>query len=142
MKTPQVVIDTNVLIAAQRSQRGASSKLMSLVGTGRFDIHVSVPLVLEYEEVLLRQRLELGLTQADVANIVDALCALATPHAIYFLWRPYLHDRKDELILELAVAARCDYIITYNKRDFSGVETFGIRVIDPRTFLQEIGELT
>jgi putative PIN family toxin of toxin-antitoxin system len=112
MKTPQVVIDTNVLIAAQRSQRGASSKLMSLVGTGRFDIHVSVPLVLEYEEVLLRQRLELRLTQADVANIVDALCALATPHEIYFLWRPYLHDRKDELILELAVAAHCDYIIT------------------------------
>jgi len=74
MKTPQVVIDTNVLIAAQRSQRGASSKLMSLVGMGRFDIHVSVPLVLEYEEVLLRQRLELRLTQADVANIVDALC--------------------------------------------------------------------
>jgi putative PIN family toxin of toxin-antitoxin system len=142
MKTPQVVIDTNVLIAAQRSQRGASSKLMSLVGTGRFDIHVSVPLVLEYEEVLIRQRLQLGLTQADVADIVDALCALATPHEIYFLWRPYLHDRKDELILELAVAARCDYIITYNKRDFSGVETFGIRVIDPRTFLQEIGELT
>jgi putative PIN family toxin of toxin-antitoxin system len=142
MTTPQVVIDTNVLIAAQRSQRGASSKLMSLVGTGRFDIHVSVPLVLEYEEVLIRQRLQLGLTQADVADIVDALCALATPHEIYFLWRPYLHDRKDELILELAVAARCDYIITYNKRDFSGVETFGIRVIDPRTFLQEIGELT
>ena len=142
MKTPQVVIDTNVLIAAQRSQRGASSKLMSLVGMGQFDIHVSVPLVLEYEEVLIRQRLQLGLTQADVADIVDALCALATPHEIYFLWRPYLHDRKDELILELAVAARCDYIITYNKRDFSGVETFGIRVIDPRTFLQEIGELT
>jgi len=142
MTTPQVVIDTNVLIAAQRSQRGTSSKLMSLVGTGRFDIHVSVPLVLEYEEVLLRQRLQLGLTQADVADIVDALCALATPHEIYFLWRPYLHDRKDELILELAVAAHCDYIITYNKRDFSGVETFGIRVIDPRTFLQEIGELT
>ena len=142
MTTPQVVIDTNVLIAAQRSQRGASSKLMLLVGTGRFDIHVSIPLVLEYEEVLLRQRLQLGLTQADVADIVDALCALATPHEIYFLWRPYLHDRKDELILELAVAARCDYIITYNKRDFSGVETFGIRVIDPRTFLQEIGELT
>jgi putative PIN family toxin of toxin-antitoxin system len=142
MKTPQVVIDTNVLIAAQRSQRGASSKLMSLVGTGRFDIHISVPLVLEYEEVLLRQRVQFGLTPADVADIVDALCALATPHEIYFLWRPYLHDRKDELILELAVAAHCDYIITYNKRDFSGVETFGIRVIDPRTFLQEIGELT
>jgi hypothetical protein len=40
------------------------------------------------------------------------------------------------------VAARCDYIITYNERDFSGVETFGIRVLDLRAFLQERGELT
>ena len=55
MPTPQIVIDTNVLVAAQRSKRGASAKLMSLVGTDRFDIHGSVPLVLEYEEVLLRE---------------------------------------------------------------------------------------
>jgi len=46
-----------------------------LVGTDCFDLHVSVPLVLEYEEVLLRYREELGLTQDDVADVVDALCA-------------------------------------------------------------------
>jgi putative PIN family toxin of toxin-antitoxin system len=141
MKTPQVVIDTNVVITAQRSKRGASAKLMSLIGTNRFDIHVSVPLVFEYEAILLQQREQLALTPEDVADVVDALCALALPHKIYFLWRPYLRDRKDELVLELAVAARCDYIITYNQRDFRGAELFGLRVIDPRAFLQEIGEL-
>jgi len=139
--TSQIVIDTNVLVAAQRSKRGASAKLISLVGTDRFDIHVSVPLVLEYEEVLLRQRAELNLTQEDVADLIDALCALATHQNIYFLWRPYLRDRKDELVLELAVAAQCDYIITYNQKDFGGADKFGIRVIGPRAFLQEIGEL-
>ena len=141
MPTSQIVIDTNVLVAAQRSKRGASAKLISLVGTDRFDIHVSVPLVLEYEEVLLRQRAELNLTQEDVADLIDALCALATHQNIYFLWRPYLRDRKDELVLELAVAAQCDYIITYNQKDFGGADKFGIRVIGPREFLQEIGEL-
>jgi predicted nucleic acid-binding protein len=90
---------------------------------------------------LLQQREQLALTPEDVADVVDALCALALPHKIYFLWRPYLRDRKDELVLELAVAARCDYIITYNQRDFRGAELFGLRVIDPRAFLQEIGEL-
>jgi predicted nucleic acid-binding protein len=69
------------------------------------------------------------------------MCALAIPHKIYFLWRPYLRDRKDELVLELAVTARCDYIITYNQRDFRGAEMFGIRIRDPRAFLQAIGEL-
>lgn len=141
MPTSRIVVDTNVLVAAQRSKRGASAKLISLVGTDRFDIHLSVPLVLEYEEVLLRDRAELELTQEDVADLIDALCALATHHKIYFLWRPYLRDRKDEMVLELAVAAQCDYIITYNQRDFSGADKFGIRVIGPRMFLQEIGEL-
>jgi len=138
---PQIVIDTNVLVTAQRSKRGASAKLLSLVGTGQFDIHVSVPLILEYEAVLRRYRAELGLTQEDVADLVDALCALAKHQKIYFLWRPYLRDRNDEMVLELAVAARCDSIVTYNHRDFRGAEKFGIRVVDARKFLQEIGEL-
>ena len=140
MSIPQVVIDTNVLIAAQRSKRGASSKLMSLIGTGLFDMHISVPLVLEYEAILLRQRAELQLTPEDVANLVDAMCALAIPHQIYFLWRPYLRDSNDELVLELAVTARCDAIITFNQQDFIGVHRFGIRVLDPGAFLSEIGE--
>jgi putative PIN family toxin of toxin-antitoxin system len=138
---PQIVIDTNVLVTAQRSKRGASARLISLLGTGRFDIHVSVPLVLEYEAVLLRYRAELKLTQEDVADVIDALCALAKHQKIYFLWRPYLRDQNDEMVLELAVAAQCEYIITYNQRDFRGADKFGIRVIDARTFRQEIGEL-
>jgi putative PIN family toxin of toxin-antitoxin system len=139
--TSQIVIDTNVLVTAQRSKRGASAKLLSLVGTGRFDIHLSVPLVLEYEAVLLRYRAELGLTQDEVTDVVNALCALAKHQKIYFLWRPYLRDRNDEMVLELAMAARCDYIVTYNQRDFSGADKFGICVIDARMFLHEIGEL-
>ncbi len=100
-----------------------------------------MPLMLEYEEVLSRQRLELGLSQQDVADLIDAICLLAEHQKIHFLWRPYLRDEKDELVLELAVAAGCDYIVTYNKRDFDGAEKFGMKVINPREFLIVIGEL-
>lgn len=141
VKLPQIVIDTNIIIAAQRSRRGASAKLMSLVGAGLFEVHVSVPLALEHEEVLLRQRIALGLSTEDVTNLVDALCTLAHHHKIYFLWRPGLRDKKDDLILEVAVAAGCGWIITYNQRDFAGAEKFGIRVVEPKGFLQEIGVL-
>ena len=142
MKVPNIVIDTNVIIAAQRSQRGASAKLISLVGTGLFEIHLSIPLVLEYEDVLARNRTTLGLSQDDVADLVDAFCALSTHHEkIHFRWRPFLPDRDDEFILDLAVVAQVDYIITYNKKDFAGVERFGIKISDPKTFLQEIGEI-
>ncbi len=45
------------------------------------------------------------------------------------------------MILDVAVKARCEYIITYNKRDFMGVERFGIQVMTSKEFLQKIGEL-
>ena len=141
MSLPQIVLDTNVVVSAQRSRRGASSKLLALVGTGAFDVHLSVPLVLEYEAVPTRQRIDLGLTPRDVEDVLDALCSLGVPHRIYYLWRPYLRDAGDEHVLELAVAARCDAIITHNVRDFAGAERFGVRVVGPRTFLQTIGAI-
>lgn len=141
MKVINIVLDTNVIISAQRSQRGASAKLMSLVDTGRFEIHISVSLTLEYEDVLRRQRSILRLTENDVTDLVDYLCAASHHHQIYFLWRPQLRDPGDELVLELAVAAKSDYIVTYNKKDFVGVDKFGIVVVTPKEFLQEIGEI-
>jgi predicted nucleic acid-binding protein len=130
-----------VIIAALRSKRGASSKLLSLLGTGLFDIHDSVPLVLEYEDVIQRQRASLGLSNRDVSDFINALCTSAQHHEIYFLWRPFLSDANDELILELAVSAQCDYIVTHNLSDFKDIEKFGIKAITPGEFLQIIGEV-
>ena len=140
MSVPRVVIDTNVIVSALRSQRGASALLLSLLGHGLFEMHISVPLALEYEDVLLRKRDELGLSSNDVVELVDSLCAVARRHdRIYFKWWPMLPDERDEHILDLAVKGQCHDIITYNVRDFSGVEKFGLRAIDPQTFLREIG---
>lgn len=141
MKTPDVVLDTNIIVAALRSKRGASNRLLSLIGTNRFEIHDSVALILEYEDVLHRYRTELGLSPDDVADFIDSLCSIAHHHEIYFLWRPTLSDENDELILELAVAARCEYIVTHNISDFKGIDRFGIQAITPREFLQMIREV-
>lgn len=141
MSIPNIVIDTNVVIAALRSKKGASFKLLSLVGTKRFKTHDSVALVLEYEDVIQRYRVELGLSQDDVSDLDDSLCALAKHHKIYFLWRPSLPDANDELILELAVSAQCDYIVTHNLSDFKGVEKFGVKAVTPGAFLRIIGEV-
>lgn len=141
MSVPHIVIDTNILVAALRSGRGASSKLLSLIGTQKFEIHDSVPLVLEYEDVLLRKMVELDLSQDEVSVLIDSLCALAHHHDIYFLWRPSLPDANDELILELAVSAKCDYIVTHNVADFQGSDKLGVRAVTPGEFLKIIGEV-
>ena len=142
MTVPEIVIDTNVIIAGLRSRNGSAFRLLELVGSGQFNIHLSVPLVLEYEEVLLRQLTNLTINASDIQNFIDFHCAVASHHQIFFLWRPYLHDPKDDMVLELAVKAECDSVVTYNTRDFEGIERFGISAITPAEFLDSIGALS
>jgi putative PIN family toxin of toxin-antitoxin system len=141
MRQHRIVIDTNVVVAALRSKRGASYQVLMLLGSEKFSIHLSVPLVLEYEDVARRMLGEIDLTEQDIDDIVDYICAVGEAHYLFFLWRPYLKDAKDDMVLELAITAGCDFIVTYNQRDFQGTEEFGVEVITPQQLLEEIGEL-
>jgi putative PIN family toxin of toxin-antitoxin system len=139
MRLPQIVIDTNVIVSGLRSSRGWSHRLLQLVGTGHFDIHLSVPLVLEYEAVLLDMEPELPVDSNGIEDVIDFHCRVARKHRIFYLWRPRLKDPDDEMILEVAVRAGCDTIVTFNKKDFAGVEEFGIQAVTPGEFLTQIG---
>jgi putative PIN family toxin of toxin-antitoxin system len=136
----RVVLDTNVLVAAMRSRRGSSFELLTHLGRGTYDIAVSVALVLEYESVLLRHIASSQMNEQDVLDLVDYMCDVAIWQEIFFLWRPALRDANDDLVLELAVAAGCDGIVTHNIRDFSGMDKFGVRVWRPAEFLHELRE--
>ena len=57
---------------------------------------------------------------------------------IYFLWRPFLKDPKDDHVLEVAIASQTKTIVTHNIKDFKGSEQFGIRAISPKDLLKEI----
>ena len=74
---------------------------------------------------------ELGLTHADVDAVVDFLCRQAHHRKNFYPWRPFLRDQADDLVLEVAVEAQCPFIITFNTRDFVGVEQFGIQTLTP-----------
>ena len=143
MKMLEVVIDTNVLVSALKSKRGASFRLLTLIGQNKFNVNLSVPLILEYEDVAKRLIGEIALNEEDINDILDYICSVSNRREIFYLWRPFLKDPKDDMVLELAVTSNCDMIITYNKKDFKGVEKyFGIRVLSPKELLFEIGELS
>lgn len=137
----QIVIDANVFVIALRSRRGASHKLLTLLGSEKFAINLSVPLALEYEAAAKRSSHELRLTAGDIDDILDYVCAVANRRQVFYLWRPFLKDPKNDMVLELAVTANCDVIVTYNIADFQGIEPFGLRVMTPRDFLQTIEEV-
>ena len=133
----RVVLDTNVLLSGLQSKKGASYEVLRRLGQ-QFDIAISVPLVLEYEEIL-KEKLPVlfSINNSDIDDIINYYCKIGISAEIFYLWRPFLPDPEDDHILELALAAGCSYIITYNKRDFRGVEErFGIEIIDAADFLK------
>lgn len=138
----RVIIDTNVLVATLRSDMGASYALVSQLPSERFQIALTVPLYLQYQDVLTRPEHMTGAsTPDDILNFLRYLCSIAHRQRVFFLWRPWLNDPQDEMVLEAAVASQSRYIITHNLRDFtgSGIEAyFGIVPLRPREFLHRL----
>ena len=136
MEDARVVIDTNVLFAGLYSSRGASHQVLRLIAAEIITPIISVALLFEYEDVLKRESTFLQLSPEKIDVILDNLCALGIFQKVYFLWRPYLKDPKDDHILELAVASRTHWIVTHNLKDFAGSQVFGVRAIPPRQLLE------
>lgn len=135
---PRVVLDTNVLVSGLRSKSGASHRVLELVGTGRFEMILTVPLVLEYEDAALRALENLGLGNHEVGVVLDYLCSVGEHRQVFFLWRPFLRDAGDDMVLEAAVEGNCSMIVTHNVRDFSGISVFGVPAVTPGSFLRRL----
>ena len=119
----RVVFDTSVLVAAMHSSRGASFALLSSIPSSRFQLCLSVPLYLEWQDVLTRpEHLPPGRSAQDALAALRGLAASAHLQEIHYLWRPFLGDANDDMVLELALAAGCHCIVTHNVRDFTGAE--------------------
>jgi putative PIN family toxin of toxin-antitoxin system len=135
----RIVLDTNVIFSGLQSQKGASHKILRMIPEKSFEIVISVPLVLEYESVLLKHSKQLKLSHAEISDFLNFICSISFHSKIYYLWRPILTDPFDDHILELAIASSSKYIITYNSNDFSPALDFGLKVLTPEDFMQIIG---
>ena len=137
------MIDTNVVVSAMRSPRGASAALLIAARRGRISLVANVALALEYEATcrLAEHRLASGLDLDQAGIFVDAVIAMADPVESHFIWRPQLRDPGDELVLEAAVNGHADAIVTFNLRDFGTVpRRFGIELLMPAEALRRIGQ--
>ena len=136
-----VVLDTNVLVSGLRSSLGASNAVLHCLALGRYRTAISTALCLEYDDVLNRPGLVPTYSPQQIAAYLDSVCAVAEEAYIYFRWRPFLPDPKDDLVLECAVAAGATHIVTHNYKDFQGADSLGISVVTPQQFLTILSPL-
>ena len=130
----RVVLDTDVLVAAVRSDRGASRALLISALERRYPLLASVPLMLQYESVLTRPEhlTAAGSSAGDVEVLFNAIALVVEPIRISYLWRPVLPDSGDDLVLETAVNGQADVVVTFNRRHFvPAAALFGLEILAP-----------
>ncbi len=142
MISPVYVFDTNVLVAAFRSRRGASHELLRRLVEGELSGLVSNTLMTEYEAVLTRE-VVLAASWAsadDVTAVLDVLAARMKEVAPRFRWRPTLPDPDDDMVLECAVAGGAAGVVTLNIADFLPIarDRFGLEILRPGEFLPRL----
>jgi predicted nucleic acid-binding protein len=130
----RVALDTNVIVSAFRSRAGASAAILSMVGSGQFEIVMSVTLALEYEAVLKRFS-ESVLTADDVEDLVAFLCVNSLRCEVPARVQPLTNGLDDEFLAALAVVSSCDCLVTHNIRHLAPLSSHGVRVVTPGQFM-------
>jgi putative PIN family toxin of toxin-antitoxin system len=140
----KLIFDTDVVVAAIRSPSGASAALIRALQAGQVQVAASVALFVEYEATCTRAEhlLASGWQIEDVTDFLDALAGLMQHTEIHFMWRPQVRDPADDMVLEAAVNATADAIVSFNTKDFGDVPgRFGIEVLLPRDALARVRAL-
>jgi putative PIN family toxin of toxin-antitoxin system len=138
----RMVLDTTVMVAALRSAAGASRQLLVAALEKRFELLLSVPLMIEYEAVLTRKEhlKAAGLQVADVVELLNAVAAIGEPVIPNFRWRPMLRDPNDDMVFEVALNGQADMLVTFNKSDFEQLSLWNLRIASPGEALRKLGE--
>ena len=135
----RVVIDTNILVAANRSSMGASHALLQVWLAGGLDAVVTAALFFEYEEVLKRPEHLLWRDPGDVDDLLDALSLVCTDVESKISWRPQLRDPDDDLVLDAAMNGGARAIVTFNRADFlPQAVDLGLQVLSPVQLLRSL----
>src|SRR5262245_38086091 len=113
--TPAAVFDTVVLLQAGGKPEGPAGACLRLVLEDRITLHVSAEGLAEIEDVLRRDRTRRKfplLTDEHVATFLRGLRGKALVAADVPVVVRYARDPDDEHVLNLAIAARAQFLVT------------------------------
>jgi putative PIN family toxin of toxin-antitoxin system len=130
----RIVLDTNVLMSGVFFS-GPPYRILQAWRDERVQLAVCLEILAEYRQVAVR----LGQRYKDID--ISALLDLVAVHSHLVqaapLPRPVCADRKDDIFLACALAARTQIVVSGDRHLLAVSGWAGIRVLRPKTFADE-----
>ena len=132
-----VVLDTNVIISSVLSTQGHPAEIIQRWERGELNIATSPPLLAEIERVLNYEHVRRYFKQPDekVNSFVERLRKSRVSVDPDFILNVVEADHDDDRVLECAVAANADYIVSGDKHLLDLGEYEGIQILAPAGFI-------
>lgn len=116
-----VVLDANILVAALLRGGASARAVLRACLNEHYQPVLGPALLAEYEDVLGREDIftDSVLSMKERNEVFDGFLNRCRWVEVFYAWRPNLPDEADNHLIELAVAAQADVIVTRNLRDVS-----------------------
>ncbi|MDR0822720.1 MAG: putative toxin-antitoxin system toxin component, PIN family [Endomicrobium sp.] len=128
-----IVIDTNIIVSALLNPNGAPAKVLNRVLGGFDKIQYDNRILLEYKEVLLRDKF------AFDKDLINILLDFIIDEGDFIVSQPQNHkfvDESDKKFYEVFITSKADFLITGNKKHFP----LDKKVISPKEYENKITE--
>lgn len=129
----RIVLDTNIYISAILTP-GKPRAILDLVREKKFELFISEEILNEIERVL---NVKIGLDNTDIADTLNSIIDISSIVIPSIRISRIENDESDNIVLECAVEARADYIISGDNHLLSLKKYDGIRILNPADFLYD-----
>jgi len=133
----KVVLDTNVIVSALLSKDGAPARILLAVGERKILNYISEEILYEVKEVLSRQKITERTTDSGREGFVDMLDAISVHISPKRRLNVLTEDPADNKILECAVEADADYIITGDQHLLRLGRYKNVKIVNPSEFINQ-----
>ncbi|OGC08972.1 putative toxin-antitoxin system toxin component, PIN family [candidate division WOR-1 bacterium RIFOXYC2_FULL_37_10] len=127
-----VVLDTNVVLAAYLTQ-GAASKIVKLWAEGKFELLISDDIVKEYLRILLVKKIEPELV-SEFNQQLTRFARLICPSKEFKIVKD---DPADDKFFECAIEGTADFIVSNDKHLLNVKKYKAVKVVSVQDFLKK-----
>ncbi len=131
----RIVLDTNVVVSGLLRPYSTPAMILRFVITGGVALVADDRILLEYEEVVRRERLGINhVAGREVCNFLRDHAEIIVP----YIFVKNMPDADDAMFLEVALSAKADCLVTGNKRHYPARLCCGMAVASPTEFISAL----